>query len=68
MSHNYKNQAEVDQDVDHVKYEIANDFHGQHPTDKATSYRAIETWAGDQATRQEEANAENGVPERSEDG
>lgn len=37
-----------------------------HPTDRVTAYRELETWAGDEATKQEEANDKDGVPERGE--
>jgi len=64
----YPDKNRVNECVDYVEVIGEGQFRELHPTDKATSYRAIETWAGDQAKQQEDMNAERGVPERGQDG
>ncbi len=64
----FPDEKEVDDRVEECKNDVKYSVENMHPTDRAESYRAIETWAGNRAKAQETVNDLKGVPERGQDG
>ena len=63
---NYPDKIETENRKKIVQQDAKWNFGKLHPTDEAVAYRELETWAGENASKQEETNDKYGVPERGE--
>ena len=50
-------------DLDKIKGAVSRELEGGHPVEIAKGLRSIQTWAGEQAKKQDEKNDREGVPE-----
>ena len=61
---NYPDKNETENRKRATQQDIRYTYGKLHPVDEANAYRELETWAGENASKQEEANDKYGVPER----